>query len=271
MTTIAMPANAPTRAAVRPLAGAGNIFRKEMQEWFRTRRFWLTSVLMTLLLGAVSVGLFLHEGGLTHGQVTITAHTYQHLMEAWIALTLTLGNYLMIALTMGILLKEEESGTAQWLFTKPVSRLGYGLAKYSANVLLAAIAAVLIPGLLFLGSIQLLYAGGVQHWGGAFAALGIASFHVAVVIAIILALSTLFRSQAAVAGVVFGLGFLPFVAAGALSVKWVGLTPVWMGDAASKLAAGLHGTPWEPAVASLIYLPLCLAFACYRLRRKQLQ
>jgi ABC-type transport system involved in multi-copper enzyme maturation permease subunit len=270
-TAAMMPRTTPARSAVRPLAGAGNIFRKEVLEWFRTRGFWLTSVVTTLLVGCVSVGVFIHEGGLSHGRLTISPHTYRNMMEGWFALSLTLGNYLMIALTMGILVKEEETGTAQWVFTKPVSRVGYGLAKYGANVLLAALAAVVIPGLLFLGSMQLLYVDGVQHWGGAFAAMGIASFHVAVIIAIILALSTVFRSQAPVAGVVFGLGFLPFVAGRALSEKWVGLTPVWMGEGASQAAAGMHISTWEPMVASLLYVPLCVAFACWRLRRKQLQ
>src|SRR5579884_2221478 len=184
-----MQASTPTRTREWPLAGAGNVFRKEVQEWFRTRRFWLTSVVSTLLLACVSIGVFLNGNGLSKGKVTVGQSDYHDMMTAWIALSLTLGNYVMIALTMGILVNEERDGTAQWLFTKPLSRTGYGLAKFAANALLGAFSVVILPGLLFLLSLQLLYAGGVQHWGGAFIAMAIASFHAMVVIAFILALS----------------------------------------------------------------------------------
>ncbi|HLZ71764.1 MAG TPA: ABC transporter permease [Dehalococcoidia bacterium] len=268
------PAGRPEKTAF--LAGAQNIFRKEVLEWFRTRRFLVASLLTTLLLGVVPVGVFLHEGGLSHGRFVLAHGTYDNMMEAWIALSVTLGNYLMIALTMGMLVREEETGTAQWLFTKPVSRAGYGLAKYTANALVAILAAVVVPGLVFIGLTNLLFSNGIEHWGGAFGALGIASFHAAVVIGIILALSTLFRSQAPVAGIVIGLGFLPLVAAGAQSVRLIAWTifgaPVWMGPAvAAPLARGTAVRSFEALVVWLLLTPLLVAFACWRLTRKQLQ
>ena len=50
------------------LPGWSNIFRKELQEWVRTRRFVVTSLLMTLLVGAVPVIAFLANGGLHDGR-----------------------------------------------------------------------------------------------------------------------------------------------------------------------------------------------------------
>src|SRR5262249_15378932 len=160
-----------------------------------------------LLVGALPAGVFLHEGGLHDGRPAIVARTYENMVEAWIALSLTLGTYLLVALTMGILLKEEETGTAPWIFTKPVSRAGDGLAKYVATALLAVVAAVLIPSAVFLGLTAVLFQGGVQEGTGALIALGITALHATVVIAIIMALSMVFRSQSLVAGLVIGLGF----------------------------------------------------------------
>ncbi len=253
------------------LAGFGNIFHKEALEWFRTRRFAISATLTSLLVGVVPIGVFIHEGGLHHGRIPISSGTYQNMMNGWMSLSVTLGTYLMIALTMGMLVREEEMGTAQWLFTKPVSRLAYALAKYSANAAIAAFAAVIVPGAIFLALTQLLFTTGVQHWGGAGIALGLASFHAATVIAIILALSTIFSSQGPVAGVVFGLGFLPFPAALVLPLSVLGLAPVFIGQPALLAAAGQHIRPWEPVVSALVLLPVCLAFACARLSRKQLQ
>jgi ABC-2 type transport system permease protein len=262
---------APAARTTPSLAGAGNIFAKEVREWLRTRRFVTASGLTGLLLAIVPIGVFIHEGGLRHGQVTLGVDGYHAMMEAWLALTLTLGNYLTVALTMGILIKEEETGTAQWLFTKPVSRAGYGLAKYTANAMMAIVAAVLVPSAVFLALTQALIADGVRHWSGTFLALGFAGFHAAVVVAIIVALSTFIRSQVTVAGIVVGLGFLPFVAARAVTEKLIALAPVMMGEGASQAAAGVHINPWEPMVSGLVLLPLCVGLACYRLRRRQLQ
>ncbi|MGH2633795.1 MAG: ABC transporter permease, partial [Tepidiformaceae bacterium] len=105
-----------TGTASSMFAGAGNVFQKEFREWFRTRRFLVTTVLTSLMLAAVPVVAFLHEGGLSDGRVD---SGYRGVMNAWVALTLTLGAYLIVALTMSIIVKEEDSGTAQWIFTKP--------------------------------------------------------------------------------------------------------------------------------------------------------
>src|SRR5947209_1047251 len=102
---------AQPREASSILPGAGNIFRKELQEWFRTRRFAVTSSLMALLVGAVPVVTFLYNGGLHHGRLAADRGLYNDMMGAWTALSLTLGAFLIVALTMGILIKEEEAGT----------------------------------------------------------------------------------------------------------------------------------------------------------------
>ena len=199
-------APAPVPVAPRRLAGSRNIFQKELREWFKTRKFRATAILTTLMLAAVPIILFLHEGGLHDGR---TDSGYRGLMEAWLALTLTLGSYLVVSLTMGVLIKEEDAGTAQWLFTKPVSRIGYVLAKYLANCLVVVLAGVVIPGLFYFALIQAIEVGGVRSWTAGFELMGFASLHACIVIAIVIGLSAFFRSTAPVAvedGLVNGLG-----------------------------------------------------------------
>lgn len=262
---------ARTRRSPSMLAGAGNIFRKEVQEWFRTRRFLLTSVLTTLLAGVAPVWIFIHDGGLHNGRFVISHETYNGMFEAWVALSVTLGAYLLVALTMGVLIKEEESGTAQWLFTKPVSRAGYGLAKWAANSAVAVFAAVLIPGAVFLLLMQSLFTNGVQHWSGILGAIAITSVHTCFIIAIVVNLSSVFRSQPLVAGAVIGVSFLSLTFGRLLDGRVREIFPAYMGPLAAQAAQGVRMGPWEPLVVSLVALPLCLAFACYRLTRKQLQ
>ena len=270
MTTIARH-GARSAAPVPFLPGAGNILRKELAEWLRTRRFAVTAALMTLLVGAVPVIAFLANGGLEHGRLMAARDLYDGMVGAWTGLSLTLGAFLIVALTMGTLIKEEEAGTAQWLFTKPVSRVGYCLAKWAANSLAVIGAAVLIPSLVYFGLLQALFSGGVQHGAGALAAVGLTAFHATVEIALVLLLSAFFRSQAPVAGIAISLNLAPFVLFKVVTLKLLGFTPVLIGYVATTAARGQHVGPWQPVVCAAVMLPLCVAGACLRLRAKQLQ
>jgi ABC-2 type transport system permease protein len=272
MATMAIESEAVAPAMnSRPLAGAGNIARKELQEWFRTWRFVVTAGLTSLLLGAVPVVLWIHRGGLHDGRLTLPRRTYDGMMDAWIGLSLTLGAYLVVGMTMGMMAKEREAGTAQWLFTKPVSRAGYGLAKWAANSVAVVVGSVLIPSAVFFGLVEALF--GVQHSRGAVEAVGLVALNALTVIALVVGLSGLFNSPPLIGGIVVAMYFVPLLVAGAVSHKYVGLFPVWMGNVAHELAVAdrTKGWDWEPVWSCLVIIPVCLAFACYRLRRAQLQ
>ena len=272
MTTLTAIAHAPAETTPAPLAGMHNIFRKEVQEWFRTRRFLATAILTSLLTGAAPVIMFLYNSGLQHGRLALSPSTYNDMMDAWVGISVTLGALLLVALTMGILIKEEESGTAQWVFTKPVSRLGYGLAKWGANSLVAIVGAVLIPATVSLGLTEAVTSTGIRSWAGIFGAIGLMAFYMTIGIALIMALSSIFRSQAPVAGLAIVMIYLPIFFEGITAARiWSRLFPVMIGQIASSVAQGRDVVSWESLVSSIVLLPLCLAFSCYRLSRKQLQ
>jgi ABC-2 type transport system permease protein len=180
----------PSRSVLR---GAGVIFRKELREWFATRRFVVMTVITSALLACVPTILFLHEGGLHDGRIN---SGYSGLLESWVALSLTLGSYLVVAVSMGMLIKEEETGTAQWLFTKPVSRVGYVLAKYFANAVVVLLGAVVIPGLTFLALAQVVEASGIQDWTAMLETFGFIALNALVVLGIVVGLSVLVRGAA---------------------------------------------------------------------------
>jgi hypothetical protein len=96
------------------------------------------------------------------------------------------------------------------------------------------------------------------------------------VVALVVGLSSLFSAPPLIGGIIFGLYFIPLLVAPLISEKIVGLFPVWLGDLTSRLASGdlaYDGDrwDWEPVWSCLALIPICLAFACYRLRRVQLQ
>ena len=259
----------PTPAAPSHfLAGAGNVFQKELREWFRTRKFLVTTALTSLMLAAVPVILFLHEGGLHDGRIN---SGYKSSMEAWMGLTLTLGAYLIVALTMGVIVKEEDAGTAQWLFTKPVSRTGYVLAKYAGNVVAVLLSAIIIPSVVFVALTAATQASGITAWTPVIEGVAFASLHAAIVVAVVMGLSAFFRTTAPIAGIAIGLGFLPLFLQRFVTAKVINLFPVNIGAIAGHAVRGEALTPWQPVICGIIIAVVALTVACYRIERRQLQ
>src|SRR4051794_1950938 len=216
------------RRPPRLLAGMGNIFHKELKEWFRTKRFAVTSILTALLLAAAPVIVWLNKGGLHEGRLGPDGRTYLDLLDAWVGIGLTLGAYLVVALTMNIMVKEQESGTAQWLFTKPASRVGYVLAKWSANTLAVFIASVLIPNIVSISLTNYLF--DITSWKRIAIGMLLMGLVRSTIIAFVIVLSAFFSSTALIGGVCFLLNFVPFLLQPVLSDKWIGLFPIWTGS-----------------------------------------
>jgi ABC-type transport system involved in multi-copper enzyme maturation permease subunit len=272
--TISVPATVTARHAPRFLAGMGNIFNKELREWFRTKRFIVTTILTTLLLAAAPVIVWLNKGGLSKGRLGGDGRTYLDLLDAWVGLGLTLGAYLVVVVTMNIMVKEQESGTAQWLFTKPASRVGYVIAKWGANTVAVFFASVLIPSIISLGLTYYLF--DITSWSRLAIAILLMGLVRSTIIAFVIVLSAFFSSTALIGGICFLLNFAPFILGAVLSDKWMGLFPLWTGDFLSNYVQGVpmsefDRVDYEPIFFSILYIPICLAIAGWRMRRKQMQ
>jgi ABC-type transport system involved in multi-copper enzyme maturation permease subunit len=273
-TTISTAPPIATRQAPRVLAGMGNIFNKELKEWFRTKRFLVTTILTTLLLSAAPAIVWLKKGGLHEGRLGGDGHTYLDLLDAWVGFGLTLGAYLVVVMTMNIMVKEQESGTAQWLFTKPASRVGYVIAKWAANTLAVFIASVLIPSIISIGLTYYLF--DITSWNRIAIAALLMGLVRSTIIAFVIVLSAFFSSTALIGGICFGLNFVPFLLQPVLSDKWIGLFPIWVGSFLSDYVQGhpmsdFNRWDYEPIFVSALIIPICLIIASWRMARKQLQ
>lgn len=257
------------------LAGTRTIFHKEFQEWFRTRRLAATAVLATLVMTAIPTAVWIVDhDGLTAGRATLVGTEAADARGSGIGTLLTLSSYLAIVLTMGMLVREREAGTAQWVFTKPVSRLGYGLAKWAANSLGVVLATVVVPVVVGLSIVTSMYEVPGWSWPDQILAAGVVAVHAAVVVALMLALGTLFRSTVPIAVTALGLSVAPAILSPVFGSGFLQVLPVFgLRDTVADIANGrATGTgDLAPLVAGLGFLPLCLAFAGRRLNREQLQ
>jgi ABC-type transport system involved in multi-copper enzyme maturation permease subunit len=179
-----------------------------------------------------------------------------------------------IILTMGMLAKEHDAGTAQWLFTKPLSRPGYGLAKWAANSLAVALATVLIPGVVSLGFMAVLYRIPGWSWMDQMLAIGIVAVHTPIMIAMTLLFGTLFRSTVPIALAALGVCFTPLFLGPLMGSGVLQVFPVAaLGDLVTHAARGeeIGGSDVLPLVAGTLFMVTCLGIACRRLAQQQLQ
>jgi ABC-2 type transport system permease protein len=128
------------------LGGFGNIFAKELRDWFGTRRWWLQALIWLLLLnGLLAIALrVIPQAG------PIDARSGEGLFRTALAEflrnTVLFGSIGMIVLSQDEIIQEKQSGTIAWILSKPVSRTSFVLSKLIANTLGGLIFIVLLPG-----------------------------------------------------------------------------------------------------------------------------
>ena len=256
------------------LAGWSTMFHKELLEWFRTKRFLVTTIVATLIMEAMPFGVWIVEyDGLTAGRATLPAADAASARTDGAGTLLTLSSYLAIVLTAGMLVKEREAGTAQWVLTKPISRVGYGWAKWAANSLGVILALIVVPSAIALVSIAALYHVPGWSWADQLLAVGLVAVHAVVVVALMLALGSTFTSIAPVVAAALGLSAAPVLLSPLVADSVLRWYPVFrLGDLVSAVAGGqpVGGRDLAPLVAGLVFLVPCLSFAGNRLSRQEL-
>jgi ABC-2 type transport system permease protein len=200
----------PTRGGVW-LAGFGNMFAKELGEWFRTRR-WLWQLLIWLIIldGLIAFMLFalpvlntLMPGLPTQEQVFAglppeVGAVMQFL--SFVAMTGTIG---AIILAQDEIIQEKQSGTAAWILSKPAARLAFIMTKLLSNITGVLVFIVLVPGVILISQVYLAthqLVPLVPFLAGSGVILLALIFYVSLVIL----LGVLFESRGPVLGIAFG-------------------------------------------------------------------
>lgn len=146
------------------LTGFGNMFAKEMGEWFQTRRWlWQLLIWLTIINGFVGVILFVLPilESFTPGINSAMEMPFEGLPAGTMALThyftaaVLTGTIGMIILTQDEIIQEKQSGTAAWILSKPVARPAFILTKLMSNITGGLVFIVALPALVTLGEIYL--------------------------------------------------------------------------------------------------------------------
>jgi ABC-type transport system involved in multi-copper enzyme maturation permease subunit len=231
----------PTHGA---FVGFRNFARKDFAEWFRTRRFLWTAIAATalVLLGVVASRIA-HS---LDGSVGVTLDASENMRTAgWE----TLLPIFAVFSTMGILVSERENRTLAWSLSMPLTRLSVLASKLLTSLLALAVAAVLIPEVVAIVGARLAYGDFPSADAIVWPALSGASVAL-LLIALNLAVSTIFKNQRAVAGIALSVGM---IIPGLVAAFWPAAVPWWPISMSDWITAFGAGKPLQ-AVTPIVWL-----------------
>lgn len=216
----------------------GTMFAKEIREFLRTYKIYvipglfllfgftspILTKLMPKLLGSLGTEII----------ITLPEMTWLDSYGQFFKNLTQMGLLAIILTTMGTIADERNRGITQLVLTKPVSRTGYILAKYTANLLLISMATLLA----FMAAwfyTDILFA--ETDFLGGLAATGLYLVYVAVILAIIIFASAMTKSAIAAGGLTV-LGLITLNLLPLFSQPLNKYSPAVLTDYISQAAAG---------------------------------
>lgn len=260
-------------AALQPVRSRGwrmgfdNLLRKEFSLWWSTHRWWKQLLLWLLVTNAIPalVGYGVSQEGTPsgHSMTEMLSQIYFTLAS----LSLPIGAILAV---QDAIIGERQSGTAEWILSKPISRRAFVLAKLVGHGLSFLALAVVVPCAAAYGQIS--------AWAGEALPLlpflmlsGLAALNALFYLAMAIMLGTWFNVRSAVSGSAIGFlfagsilpSFFPWMAR---FTPWnlieIGLKWVSQGSLPPEL--------WQPLLFSLVWLAAFVIVALARFEREEI-
>ncbi len=237
--------------------GLANMLAKENHGWWRTHRWWMQGLLWLVLLNV---------GSATNLRMGMPDN---FLFAAGLVLSIA-----AIVLSQEAILGERRSGTAAWVFSKPLRRPAFLLAKIIAYGLGFLVTGILLPG--GIACLQIIASGGYSSLLPGFAAsLGLVYLNLLFYLTLTLMLAILFHGRGPVMGItlfIFFFWIIPDSVRLAEFMPWRLVTNTG-NDALPALHMYLLSGQLLPTVAPIIATALwCVLFtsvAFWRIRREE--
>ncbi|HSM54544.1 MAG TPA: ABC transporter permease subunit [Candidatus Sulfomarinibacteraceae bacterium] len=250
-------------------SGFWNLLERENTVWWGSRR-WLVQALLGIvgLGGFLAIVLFVLPGVLAAAGETMDP------IEAGVQMFFGLGAFALgidaIILTQDTIIGEKESGVAEWVLSKPISRHAYMLAKLLANALGIFATLIVLPGAA--AYLLLTLAGGEPYptapflWGMAYL-----TAHTMFYLVLSLTLGTLTESRGLLLAVTLG-----SLLGGALVADFIPIATLFTPWALPNIAGALAlGAPLLrefllPGALTVVLTAIALVVALWRFQQAEL-
>ena len=250
--------------------GFANLFHKESGAWWRTRRWWVQSLLWLLIVnGILAIGLWVVPVVAPEeaGDVVENLGMFVELMALF-------PMYAVIVITQGAIIGEKQSGTAAWILSAPVSRSGFILSKLFANAIGFLVTIIIVQGLAAYVQISV-SEGSLLPLGPYLANLALLSLYLVFYLALTLMLGTFFNTRGPVLGIAIGVAIGSMFGIGQLLAGFLPWLVLILPEALPALVSALvqgESIPaiWPvPIIVISLYTVLFVALAIWRFNREE--
>lgn len=251
--------------------GLDNLLRGEFSLWFRSRRWWMHSLMWLLGINLILFFTTLspEAGGPATGGIPETIEIYGVFGGMFVMMG-------VLVILQGAIVGEKKSGTAAWILSKPVSRTAFVIAKAAGNSAGVLATAVLVPGLVAYLQFGLMTDQGWLPPLNFLLGIVALALHALFWITFTIMLGSFFESWGPVIGIPITLAFGQQAIAGlfpalAYVLPWGLAAPI--GDDRPALAAsffnGQAPFSWIPLLAALFFCGLFATIAIWRFNRQE--
>lgn len=239
------------------LRGFSNLFRKENGAWWLTRRWWINMLLWTTLLcGLTAIMLFAPNEEVnqaSEAEITQAGGLAAYSLSLALSVFFEFGGPMLaigtIILAQDMIICERQSGLAEWLLSKPVTRRAYIMAKAAANAPPLLIIFVGLPSALVYAMVS--FRIDASYALAPFlSAVGILTLHTLFYLTLTLMLGTIFNNRAPILGIALGSVLGGGLLGGFIKPLFY-LTP-WMLPKVAWLSSTGQAVPTDLSAASLI-------------------
>jgi ABC-2 type transport system permease protein len=260
------------------IRGFANLYRKENRAWWGTHRWWINALLWTgLLCGLAAIMLFApneEAKNATEAEITQAGGLVAYILSLGLSVFFEFGGPMLaigtIVLSQDLIIGEKQSGLAEWLLSKPVTRRAYVLAKVVANtppllLLLVGLPSALVYGMLSF-RIDALY-----PLLPFLSAVGIITMHTLFYLTLSLMLGIVFSNR----GPILGIGLASILGGGILGgfikplfyvTPWMLPKVAWLSATAQAVPAGLG---IAPLVATALWIVAFIVVALVRFEKME--
>lgn len=259
---------APAIPRTGAMLGFGNMLKKEMRDWFSTRRWLIVGGVSTGIIVLFELIAYLTTKDLTPEQAAQLQNTPPPTQMP----IMLLGSMLVVAaiiVTMGEVVEEKKSGTAAWIMSKPASRIGFILSKWIASVVGVLLLTLVIPGVVGV-ALGVALTGESINVGNYAAAFGLLAIYYTVFVSISILLGTFMPVERAVSAGGSGL----FLAMSLLGQNLPPAIMAWVPISLTQLAQNVivAGTvpSFTPVIGSVVVIIASVVGACYVFGKQEL-
>lgn len=185
--------------------GFRNLLRHENSEWWGTRRWWMGSLIWTIIINGL---IFLLIWVIPPAQSDVPLSVEEVLEGSggvFINFLGFFGAVGVIIYTQGVVVSEKESGTVEWILSKPVSRSAFVFSKLAANFTGVLVIIVILQSAIFY--LQVFLRGKTLDPLRFISAIGLVILVLVFYLTLVIMLGTFFSSRRPVVGIALGVLF----------------------------------------------------------------